>query len=574
MEMDIHPVDLALTSQVKAPMITIGEQETLGRLARLMVRRHTRLPMVYQAERSECSLACLAMISAHFGNPVSITSLRERFQVSVRGITLRQVLEIAFGIGLLGRPIICDLPQLLNISCPVMLHWDLNHFVVLKKVRKQEFYIYDPAVGPRVVSEAQLSRHFTGVAIVFSIRESITTLEPAKKLSLIELLGASKADIAGLVNVIILAVGVELSLLVQPLTLRHLVNSVLSERDARTAVYLGGVLVFTAVLAAALSYIRELNTSSSTSRLMYSMMDRVVRHGLSLPLEYFERRFPGQILSRYRSIEQIERFIATDAPSILLDALFSVIAIVLICMLSPVVGFASAVSSAIYGVYRAWEWPQARAAEEAMISARAREAGFLSDTLENVLNIKTRGGEISRHAAWLNRLTTVINARHDVLLARGRARSVKGLIFGIDLAVFAGLIFSDSANNPLRLGTLFAVLFLKSQLVTRNGNLVDKLSEYKMQDVYLKRLEDIIRSTPEALASPAQLTCSHLPGAKLSIVFTSVSFRYSEKEPLILDKLSFELLPGERLGLTGPSGCGKTTSWVIRRILGTRSDPR
>jgi ATP-binding cassette subfamily B protein RaxB len=118
-----------------------------------------------QSQASECGLACLAMVLRHHGTHVDLIDLRRRFPTSMKGATLHQLMSQASTLGLSSRPLRLDVNELRNLRLPCILHWDLNHFVVLAKVNHRSATILDPAVGRRRLSSHDLSRHFTGVAM-------------------------------------------------------------------------------------------------------------------------------------------------------------------------------------------------------------------------------------------------------------------------------------------------------------------------------------------------------------------------------------------------------------------------
>ena len=120
---------------------------------------------ILQSESSECTLASRAMVSNAHGLHVDLTDLRRRFPVSLKGATLQQLISHAGLLNFSSRPLRLELDELTQLQMPCILHWDLNHFVVLKKVGRRAITVLDPAVGERCLPFAEVSRHFTGVAL-------------------------------------------------------------------------------------------------------------------------------------------------------------------------------------------------------------------------------------------------------------------------------------------------------------------------------------------------------------------------------------------------------------------------
>ncbi|PRO73811.1 hypothetical protein C6Y40_09500 [Alteromonas alba] len=121
-----------------------------------------------QTEASECGLACLAMIANFYGFNVDLTTIRAKYPISSRGINLSQMMEIATKLHLTSRAVKIDLEQLDELNVPCILHWEMKHFVVLKKVSKNKVLIHDPAVGERAISQNEVNLYFTGVALILN----------------------------------------------------------------------------------------------------------------------------------------------------------------------------------------------------------------------------------------------------------------------------------------------------------------------------------------------------------------------------------------------------------------------
>ena len=125
-------------------------------LERLNLGLQSRLPMVLQTEASECGLACLVMVTQFFGNGADLPSLRRRFGMSLKGATLKDVMRVAEQIGFANRPLRLELDELVQLRTPSILHWDLNHFVVLERIEGGSAVIHDPAIGVRKMTMPEL----------------------------------------------------------------------------------------------------------------------------------------------------------------------------------------------------------------------------------------------------------------------------------------------------------------------------------------------------------------------------------------------------------------------------------
>jgi len=168
--------------------------------------RGHRLPVLLQTEAAECALACLAMVASYWGHRIDLPSIRQRFSVSLKGATLKSLLGMAQSLELQARPLKLDLQHLPQLKLPCVLHWDMNHFVVLKQVRGESVVIHDPAAGERRLSMAQVSEHFTGVAVELMPGARFQRVQETVHFTLLQLMGRVVGLRRGLLQILLLAV--------------------------------------------------------------------------------------------------------------------------------------------------------------------------------------------------------------------------------------------------------------------------------------------------------------------------------------------------------------------------------
>jgi ATP-binding cassette, subfamily B, bacterial CvaB/MchF/RaxB len=150
-------------------------------------RRH--LPVMVQTEAAECGLACLAMVASYHGHRIDLNTLRRRHPVSLNGVTLRGLIQVASQLHLSCRALRFEPVHLRQLRLPAILHWDMSHFVVLKAVSGSGVTIHDPATGERRLDLDEASRHLTGVALELSPSESFARLDERARLQLSAFMG-------------------------------------------------------------------------------------------------------------------------------------------------------------------------------------------------------------------------------------------------------------------------------------------------------------------------------------------------------------------------------------------------
>src|SRR3954467_15399570 len=117
-----------------------------------------RVTYIEQMEHSECGLACIAMILSYYQHHTSLSELRDEFGVPKGGGSFFHLSMIAQKKGMKARGFRCNAASLNRFPFPLVLHWDQKHFVVLEKVKKNQYYIVDPEVGKRKLSLKEFER--------------------------------------------------------------------------------------------------------------------------------------------------------------------------------------------------------------------------------------------------------------------------------------------------------------------------------------------------------------------------------------------------------------------------------
>jgi ATP-binding cassette subfamily B protein RaxB len=175
------------------------------------------LPVITAAEAAECGLACMAMVSRYHGHDVDLNGLRQRYAFSLAGASLKSLMTIADQLGFSTRALKVELSALPKIHLPAILHWDLNHFVVLKSVgRGGRLVVHDPAVGARTLALEEVSKHFTGVVLELARAESFAHVKARTPMKLSLLWSHVSGWSSALAQVLMLSAALQIAAFVAP----------------------------------------------------------------------------------------------------------------------------------------------------------------------------------------------------------------------------------------------------------------------------------------------------------------------------------------------------------------------
>jgi len=531
----------------------------------LNLSRRRRLPVIQGAEAAECGLVCIAMVAQYHGHDVDLNGLRQRFSLSMAGATLRSIMELAADLGFATRALRVDLAAIGQLQVPAILHWNLNHFVVLKSVSRGKATIHDPAMGFRTYSLDELSKHFTGVALELTPAgafEKIVARTPVKLTSLwSRMLGFWPAalQIAGL------SLALQIAVFAMPFQMQLVVDEAIfrSDRDLLAVLAVGfGALV---LIQTTIEALRAWALQVFGQMLSFQMVGNLIRHMIRLPSDWFEKRHLGDIQSRIGSAHAIQETLTNGLIAAMIDGIMAVVAVIILVLYSPTLA-AVVVGSVVLNMGLALAvFPILKARTEEQIFDTAREQSHIMETVRAATTIKVMGRENERESVWRNLFAKTINAAVSVSKFQISLNFTQGVVTGLQtVAVIYLGARAILDGDGFSVGMLFAFLSFRQTFTDRATSLINQAIQFKFVNLHLDRLADIVTAETETSSSstPARI---EVEGA---MTLRDIEFRYGAADRAVLQGLDLDVAPGEFLAITGPSGGGKTT--LLKLMLGLR----
>jgi len=521
-----------------------------------------RLPTIMQTEAAECGLACLAMIACYHGYKTDLASLRQRFPVSVKGMTLADMMEIAMSLGLSSRPLRLELQDLAQLQLPCVIHWDLDHFVVLKRIKRGRVVIHDPALGERTLPRAELDKRFTGIALELAPGPNFKRKAPPPPLSLRLLAGSVHGLWRSLAQVFAMAAVLEVIALLMPQFVELVVDQVIADSDHDLLIFLG--LSFTLLLLAqtTITALRTWTVMWISNHFNLAWIGNVFQHLLRLPQDYFLKRHLGDVVSRFGAINTIQQTITTRFVEIILDGVMAVLTFCVLFLYSPSMSALTVGAVLMYGVLRLLYFQIYRNANLSQILSTAKQQGVLMESMRGVQTIRLHNNEPSRTGRFLNQSAEVLNTSIRVQRLSLIFESVNGLAVGGQRIAVLWLGAWLVMKREFTAGMLMAYIAYADQFTQRAMALADYWVQVRLLRLQGERLADIVLTAPEEHREGTYVGPEPAP----SVRFSDVRFRYAGTDPWTLDGCSFDIHAGEFVAIVGPSGCGKST--LARVLLG------
>jgi len=513
----------------------------------------------YQTEAAECGLACLAMVMTFHGRRTDLSSLRQRWPISMKGLTFAQLMEMTSEVEMSARPLRLELRELPELQTPCILHWRLDHFVVLEKAGPKGVVILDPAVGRLHLKYAEVSRQFSGVALELSPTSEFTKTVEVHSLRLSRFLADTKGVLRPLAQLLALSLALQVFVLLTPFYSQLVIDDIVVSGDIDllrlVAVSFIGLALFIAVSAAFRAWV----IVYVSSMLNYGWSSALFEHLVRLPFDYFEKRHVGDIQSRFGSLSAIRELITTQGVEAVIDGLMAITTVVVMLMYSPRLTAIVVFAVALYTIFRAIFYRSLRSASHEMIIRNAVLDSYFLETLRGILAIRNFGNEAGRKLGFENRMADSISAAADVGRIGIWQESANKAIFGVQNVVVIWVAAVLIVDGEFTVGMMIAFLAYKIHFANRSAALVDKFFQFKVARIHLNRLEDIVDAPAESddgLPDTRVIQAQRISGR---LELRDVSFRYGRNEPFVFEGLNLSIDKGEQVAIAGASGTGKST---------------
>lgn len=535
---------------------------------KLNFRWFNRLPMIRQSQATECGLACLGMVANYHGHEIDMITLRRRFATSLKGATLADVIAMAQQLNMSSRALRVDLEELSKLRMPCILHWELNHFVVLKKVRGNKITLHDPARGIRELTFAEASKAFTGVALELIPSSTFEVKEEKASISMMKLVGSVTGVKSAFCQVLILSVVLELFGVLSPFFMQWVMDMVLVSADYSLLTLLGVGFIMIALFQTMITALRSWVMSWFSSQLSVQWTINVCQHMLKLPLDWFESRHVGDILSRYGSLNTIQSTLTSRFISTVLDGIMSIVTVMMLFIYNAKLAWLVIALFVAYGLLRFLAYDPVRRANEEQIISSARTQSSLLETLRGIQAVKTNNKQVPRLSAYMNFLVESTNKGIVMQKLNILFGSAQGILTSVGRVVLVWLAALQVLDGNFSAGMLTAFISFSDQFMSRGAGLINAIIDFRMLRMHGERLADIVLSETEPCeeASPNLIDHSDEPPVPQDIVLENICFRYAPTEPWVIDDISLTIKAGESVAIVGPSGQGKTT--LAKIILG------
>ncbi len=522
----------------------------------------------------DCGPTCLRMIARHYGKNFSLQRLREISGINREGVSLLGISEAAEKIGFRTTGIKLSLSQIKEVEFPMILHWDQNHFVVLYKIKRNKFFVADPAKGLIEYTETEFSKHWLSTTSGGESEGVLLTLSPSPDFYTQDGDKNDGLDFSYLLKylyrykqlVIQLFVGLGVGSLLQlilPFLTQSVVDIGINTRNlnfiyiiliAQTMLFIGRMSV---------DFIRSWILLHISTRINISILTDFLIKLMKLPMGYFDTKMTGDILQRMNDQKRIESFLTGSTLSVIFSMFNLVIFAVVLAYYNINIFIIFVVSSILYSLWVVFFLKRRRELDFKRFDISAKNQSSVVQLISGMQEIKLNNCEQQKRWEW-ERIQAGLFRFNVKSLALGQYQQAGTFFINEGKNILITFLVAKSViDGQLTLGAMMAVQYIIGQLNSPIEQMLGFVQQLQDAKISLERLNEIREMDDE---EPLDKTfIRELPEDK-SINIENLSFTYpgAGNEP-VLSKIDLSIPAGKTTAIVGMSGSGKTT--ILKLLL-------
>lgn len=516
-----------------------------------------------RTEKLDTTLLCLVTVAKLFSIPADAAQLSRAYAVSGSGMDTLTILRASKELGLKSRQVKIDEKRLDKIPFPAIATLKNGNHIVLIRAEQGKYLLVDPyREQPFFLPYQNFYNAWNGELILFTRRDSIETTTEKFNLSwLIPVLWQHRRIFG---QVLFLSFILQIFGLVSPMFTQVIIDKVLVHHSLTTldvlVIGMAGVSVFQVWITAMRSYL----FTHTTNKIDVVLSTKLFRHIMALPIKYFEKWQVGDVVSRVRELENIRQFITGTALTVILDAFFAVVYIIVMFMYSATLSVITLLILPLYIILNLVVTPIYRKRLNDKFTIGTENQAFLIEAVTGIQTIKAFAAEHQMLQKWEQLLAKYIKTSFSTANLSNIAGNIGSFIQQFFVLALLWFGSQQVMQDKLSIGELIAFQMLSGQVIAPVLRLVNIWQNFQQTMVSVNRLGDILNEGIEPVFNPNRTT---LPAVRGDIVFDRVSFRYRVDTADVINQLSLRIKANTRVGIVGRSGSGKSTlTKMIQRL--------
>jgi ATP-binding cassette subfamily B protein len=529
-----------------------------------------KFPHYLQTDFKDCGPTCLKIVSKHYGQILKIQNLREYSETNREGSNLLFLSEAAEKIGFRTLGVKQNLKQLQEVPLPCVLHWNKHHYVVLYKIKHDNYFISDPAIGKLKYNKDEFIKFWIGNNANETTEEGIALLlEPTPKFYQSEFEKESNKifSFSLLFKYLIpyksfvfqLGIGLFVTSILQfitPFLTQSIVDIGVNNQNIKFIylVLIAQIVLF--VCKIAIELIQSWIALHLSARIKISLISDFFIKLMNLPISFFDVKMNGDIMQRINDHHRIEKILTTSSLNILFSFFNLIIMGGILAFYSIEIFLIYFTGSLLFFIWILLFLKQREKLDYKRFTEFSQEQSKVIELINGMQEIKLHNAEKQKRWSW------------EFIQARLFKISMKGLILEQIQTIGSStinqfkniLIIFVSAKLVLDGQITFGMMLAISSIIGSIDGPISLLIGfvYEAQDakISLARLSEIHDKEDETQQGETQT--KDIP-ENADIVINDLSFRYIGSDIPVLENLNLTMPAHKITAIVGTSGSGKTT---------------
>jgi HlyB family type I secretion system ABC transporter len=509
--------------------------------------------------------ACLTMVAQHLQNPVQL----EWVQRQLRGQKPKNLIEAAEKVGLVLRKLQVTWSDLRQLTFPALLLWNQSNqegknnqlnWVVAYGIKGNYLIIANPQ-NPDYSCE-QLPQSVVENCWHGTLWQA-ELISQQEKFNLAWFTPAVWKYRGLLGEVLIASFTLQLLGLASPLITQVIIDKVMVQESLATLDVMAIALLLVATFESILGMLRLFIFTHTARRLDLSLSAQLFRHLMRLPLAYFESRRVGDTVARVQELEQIRQFLTGTALTVILDSIFAVVYLGLMFYYNIPLTFVALAVLPLFATLTIVTTPILRNWLNETFNRSADSQSFLVETITGIHSVKAHAAEPIARERWEGLFARFIRTSFKAATTSNISSNIGDFLTNFSTLIILWFGAKLVIDHQLTIGQLIAFQMLSGRVTSPLLRLVQLWQNLQQVLLSVDRIGDILNAAPETEAGTGLV----LPPLKGEVNFDQVFFRYNANTEPVLKGISFNVEPGQFVGIVGRSGSGKSTlSKIIQRL--------
>ncbi|MEM7594584.1 MAG: peptidase domain-containing ABC transporter, partial [Cyanobacteria bacterium P01_A01_bin.83] len=516
-----------------------------------------------QHSQEDCGAACLATVSKYYGKEITLNKSRELVRTGQQGTNL---LGLKRGADLLefNTRIVRSSPEIIDrfkeVPLPAIIHWQGRHWVVLYGKKKDKFVIADPAVGIRYLSQEELIQGWLDWILLLLEPDptKFVAEKLLKKTGFRNFFSRIKKYRPLLIQALAINLVLGLLSLAAPFLIQVLTDDVLVRGDTRLLANVALAVIVMTFISSTLSLMQSNIIAHFAKKLELDFILEFCHKLLNLPLNYYEARRSGEIVSRLGDIQQINQLISQIAVGLPSQFFIAIVSFSLMLFYSLKLTVMAVLIAVVMTISVIIFQPSLQQKVRKLLVVEAETHGVLVETFKGATTLKTTSATADFWSEFKSRFSSLASLGLKTIQIGAINEIFAGFVSSIGaiaLLWYGGNLVINPANN-LSIGQLLAFKAMTDNFLAFIATLISFVDEFTRVKTATQRLGEVIDATPETKNEIDKAWVTIEDNA--DIICDRLDFHHSGRVNL-LDDFNLTLPGGKVIAIIGKSGCGKSS---------------